>query len=398
MLKDYGRLNISKLSLFFSIIALTFLITIDASISAPSPKGWTDIFSDTQYGGPNGEVNAITEYNNAVIVAGEFDSVGGSLGGTISANNIAAFDGSAWHSIDTGITGTEAMINAMVEYDGDLIVAGSFSFAGSVEANNIAKWNSWTAGWEPLGTGIRADYDPAVYALFVFDGELYVGGSFTDAGTVVTDNIAKWDGASWSAVGAGRPNPVHCLTEWDDKLVAGGAFSAAYPTSSIAYLEEDSSWRNIGFVGLVRSLTTMEYEGEDDILIAGGQSFPSPDTVEGNLWYYHSGDWIEFEGGIGREGTYTAKVKDILFYNDKLIVTGDFHVVGEKESPADNIAYWQGKWNRMDEGLGAEGFTLYINSNRRTLYVGGDIYYTGDYYTENLGQYVFRNSPPGRTD
>ncbi len=180
--------------------------------------------------------------------------------------------------------------------------------------------------------------------------------------------------------------------------MAGGAFSAAYETSSIAYLEDGTYWRNIGFVALVRSLTTMDYDGEEDVLIAAGQSFPSPDTVEGNLWYYRSGDWYEFEGGIGRQDTYTARVEDVLFYDGKLIVTGSFHVVGEKGSQADGIAYWQGKWNKLDEGLGAEGLSLFVDSSKRTLYVGGDIWYTGEYSTENLGQYIFRNSPPGRSD
>jgi hypothetical protein len=372
---------------------LTLAISINGVFSAPPPKGWTDLFAEINYGGPDGTVYDIFEYNNALIVAGIFDTVGGQLSGTIYANNIAAFDGSVWHAIDTGLTGTDPVVNALVEYDGDLIVAGSFEMAGSIEANNIAKWNTWTSGWEPLGSGLKGDYYPEVYALYVFNGELYAGGHFSEAGSVLAENIAKWDGTEWSAVASGRPNPVHCLTEWDGMLVAGGAFSAAYPTSSIAYLEDGSYWRNIGFVALVHSLTTMDYEGEEDVLIAGGQSFPSPDSVEGNLWYYHDGDWYEFEGGIGRNDTYTASVEDVLFYDEKLIVTGDFHVVGEKEMSADGIAYWQGKWNRLDEGLGTTGFASFVDSPQRSLYVGGDIWYTGDYETENLGLYIFRKSP-----
>ena len=179
--------NISRLFALASVVVFTLSLTVSESISAPKPSGWTDLFSDINYGGPDGGVYDIIEYNNALLVAGEFGSVGGILSGTIYANNIAAFDGSVWHSIGTGLTGTDAVVNAMVEYNGDLIVAGSFDMAGSVEANNIAKWNSWTGGWEPLGSGVRGEYYPGVYALYVFNDELYAGGSFTEAGTVTTE-------------------------------------------------------------------------------------------------------------------------------------------------------------------------------------------------------------------
>ncbi len=118
--------NISRLFALASVVVLTLSLTVSESISAPKPSGWTDLFSDINYGGPDGGVYDIIEYNNALLVAGEFGSVGGILSGTIYANNIAAFDGSVWHSIGTGLTGTDAVVNAMVVYNGDLIVAGSF--------------------------------------------------------------------------------------------------------------------------------------------------------------------------------------------------------------------------------------------------------------------------------
>lgn len=396
MCRYFKQLSIFTIVALYSLACLPLVFSTSESIAAPPQKGWTSLFSDSNYGGPNGVVNSVLEYNNALIVAGEFSSVGGLLTGTTDTNNIAAFDGSMWHAIDNGITGEEAVIHAMAVYDGDLIVAGKFETAGSTAANNIAKWNSWTAGWEPLGLGLGGDDYSEVYALYVFDGELYAGGSFSEAGTITTDNIAKWDGEDWHAVGSGRPGMVYCFTEWDGMLVAGGGFTAAYPTSSIAYLVDGTYWRNFGFVAVVRSLTTIDYEDQEGVLMAGGQSFPSPDTVEGNLWYYNSGDWLEFEGGIGREDTYTAKVNQVLFYDDKVIVTGDFHRVGEEELYIDGIAYWQKKWNKLGDGLGAEGIALFVDENKKTLYVGGDIWYTDDILTENLGQYIFRTTPPGR--
>ncbi|MGD8932281.1 MAG: hypothetical protein PVI52_06915, partial [Chromatiales bacterium] len=161
----------------------------------------------------------------------------------------------------------------------------------------------------------------------------------------------------------------------------------------------DIYWQDIGFISRINGLTTMEYEGEEDVLIAGGSIVPLSGYIEGNLWRYDAdtGQWYEFEGGIGRDGTFTANVQDLLVYDDKLIVTGSFQVVGDKSTQASGIAYWQGKWNRLDEGLGDEGISLYVDAAKKTLYVGGEIWFTGEFETENLGLYLFRG-PPGRQD
>src|SRR5206468_3719208 len=116
-----------------------------------------------------------------------------------------------------------------------LYAGGAFDLApGGVPANNIAKWDgtSWTA----LGSGITGS--PArVLALTVFnDGSgpaLYVGGSFTTAGGVAASNIAKWNGSSWAGLGSAASGAagVRALTVYDDgsgpALYAGGGFTDA---------------------------------------------------------------------------------------------------------------------------------------------------------------------------
>jgi hypothetical protein len=56
----------------------------------------------------------------------------------------------------------------------------------------------WQAGFTVPGVAGE------VYAIAVGDaGEVYVGGFFNAVGLVPANNIAKWDGSSWSALGAG---------------------------------------------------------------------------------------------------------------------------------------------------------------------------------------------------
>ena len=52
-----------------------------------------------------------------------------------------------------------------------------------------------------------------VYALALSGTNLYAGGYFTMAGGVVVNNMAKWDGSAWSALGSGMA-VLRLLTRW----------------------------------------------------------------------------------------------------------------------------------------------------------------------------------------
>ena len=96
---------------------------------------------------------------------------------------------------------------------GNMYAGGKFRSVNGVAANQIAK-RSATGQWTALGTGLsRTDtYNPFVETLaFDATGSLYVGGYFTQAGGVTVNNIAKWDGAKWSALGAGVDGRVDAI-------------------------------------------------------------------------------------------------------------------------------------------------------------------------------------------
>jgi hypothetical protein len=78
-----------------------------------------------------------------------------------------------------------------------------------------------------------------LYSL-VFDPahNLYVGGTFTTAGGVSANYIAKWDGNAWSALGSGLNFVVISLAvDGAGRLYAGGAFTAA-GTNVSAYVAQ----------------------------------------------------------------------------------------------------------------------------------------------------------------
>ena len=117
----------------------------------------------------------------------------------VIANNIAKWDGSSWSALGSGVNDE---VDALAVSGSDLYAGGLFTTVGGVVANGIAKWdgNSWSA----LGSGMSYNSGRAdVYALAMSGSDLYAAGEFTTAGGNSANNIAKWDGNSWSALGTG---------------------------------------------------------------------------------------------------------------------------------------------------------------------------------------------------
>jgi len=116
-------------------------------------------------------------------------------------------------------------VEALAVSGSDLYAGGYFTNAGGVLANGIAKWNG--SSWSARGTGMSGGDYPGVYALAVSGSEVYAGGNFGTAGGTAARCIAKWDGSSWSALGSGMNDGVMALAVSGSDLYAGGWFTMA---------------------------------------------------------------------------------------------------------------------------------------------------------------------------
>lgn len=172
--------------------------------------------------------------------------VGGSfsLAGTISANNIAKWNGSHWFSLGFGLNGA---VNAISSFGNHLYVGGEFKQAGEIDAKNIAKWNG--ENWSNLGVGIAG----SVYALHSMGNELFIGGDFKQAGGIQTNNIAKWNGENWSVLGEGIPNFI--VTSFSS--IENDLFVGCSGMDELIW-KWNGTWKGFGQFkngGIVRSLT-----------------------------------------------------------------------------------------------------------------------------------------------
>ncbi len=214
--------------------------------------------------------------------------------GGLPASRVAKWNGTAWSPVSGGTSGPGHVYALHVWDDDDsgpnlpaLYAAGYFTTAGGVAAKNIAKWNGVT--WSALGSGV--DYE--AYALAVFDDDgagprlpaLYVGGMFWHAGGIRVNQIARWDGSSWSALGAGMNGIIHAAHAHDDDgpgphppaLYVGGYFTKAggNPAYRIAKWNTRAWWSlGDGMDHYVMALTSFDPDGDGpagSVLVAGGR-------------------------------------------------------------------------------------------------------------------------------
>jgi hypothetical protein len=259
-----------------------------------------EVFDDGLGGGPAlfaGEALNLRKWdgNSLTVVGGSprrvsalavFDDGSGPAlyaGGFFSspAQNIAKWNGLGWSSLGSGIgPGTVYALRVFDDGSGPALYAGGkFDTAGGVAVNNIAKWDG--TSWSRLLGGIEG----RVFALEVFDDgngpALHVGGDFTIAGVILADNIAKWDGSSWSRLGGGVNADVLTLEVFDDgtgagpALNAGGNFVAASGTQANRIAKWDGKgWSPLGTTGMNSGVSALEVfddgSGSGDALFAGG--------------------------------------------------------------------------------------------------------------------------------
>jgi hypothetical protein len=81
-------------------------------------------------------------------------------------------------------------IRRMAAGNGAIYAAGVFTGAGNVRASRVAAWNGST--WNPLGSGLKGVNENTGTngrALAIDDSDVFVGGTFTNAGGVL---IVSW--------------------------------------------------------------------------------------------------------------------------------------------------------------------------------------------------------------
>lgn len=200
-------------------------------------------------GAPSAPVYSLTvDATNRLIVGGNFTTIG-----SIGANRVAAYDGSSWSALGTGVDGTVFSV-ALHPPSGDLIVGGVFQNAGPVTARRIARFDgtSWSSLLQGISSGPFSSVVPRVDDITVrANGDIVAVGDFETAGSVAATDVASFDGVTWSALGytnvALGARLVSVAETGGADLVAGGNWG-------ILVVDDGATWNQVP--GVSNSTTT----------------------------------------------------------------------------------------------------------------------------------------------
>lgn len=155
-------------------------------------------------------INAMAVYKDEQYVGGSFTQAGGK-----PAYYVARWNGTQWDSLQGGLDGVVSSM--IVDTVKDLLYVGGgfFTADDTIPVNYVAQWDS--INWGAPGMSITS----GAFAMCIYNNDLYVcGGAPSD--TV----LARWDGNNWNQViGPSTDGVIRSLLVYNGNLYVGGDFS-----------------------------------------------------------------------------------------------------------------------------------------------------------------------------
>jgi len=309
------------------------------------------------------EIFAMVYYNGIVYVGGNFTTINGSAtdGSGNTYNNLAQYNISTgvWSAVggSGGITGGSGTGKAVfysqgpvsgniggyyvqslaVDYSGRLYVGGNFTnVAGATKDgsgknfNNIAMWNgsSWSAlngGMTGTNSNSNGTAVPTVYALDVLDSvHIYAGGQFNLAGGISASNIAMWNGSAWSSLtdgSGGNGIPQGAM----GPSLCGGIVSGTV------------NWSDCPAVLALANVGNLVYAA--GVFNKAGSK--SADNVA--QWNQSTNTWTDI-GGVGGPTNDIGEATAEYVNNGILYIGGDFQNANHCALTVNNVVGYNGSW------------------------------------------------------
>ncbi len=193
-----------------------------------------------------------------------------------------------WWGLDGGTNGTVKVL--LQNQMGPVVLAGEFSQAGGVAAQNVALWSpgSFTA----LGGGVSG----TITCGALMGNDIYLGGS----GIGGNNDLAHWNGTQWSftTVFDGKLPQIFALHVINDTLYAAGESQGFVGVDDFVKRLSGSTWVNLPGMFNARVLCLGDFNGK---LVAGG-AFTAlsggSGTSLGHVAIHEPGGWVQLADGL----------------------------------------------------------------------------------------------------
>jgi len=343
------------------------------------------------------------------------------LGACGSDNPVNSEPGWRWSALGGGLP---SEVTAVVQYNGELYAGGRFANKDYVR---VYRGGSWVL----FGDTMYSSATYPVYGLAVYGGRLIVAGDFDSVGHVTTHNIAAWDGASWSALGAGLPSDMigGRMIEYDGQLFVSSRYNTFMSPDANIMVWNGSDWTTILTrpSGMIRDMCL--YGGElavagDSIVDLGGGILTYPwvwcwtgtawhaitgsggdcpalavmnDTLfkvrnyDCSFWAWTGSAWSERSTNSFEDDGHVASAYGLDTFGGKLVISGDFDRIDG--AAVGNIAQWDGSaFTPLAGGVtgGSDPRVRCVIAVGDRLIVGGQFTQAGGRPASNIAEWSYK--------
>ncbi len=227
----------------------------------------------------------------------------------------------------------------------------------------------------PMPIDSYSGLNGAVYSSVVFDegagAALYLGGSFTQAGSTPAANIVKWNGQEFVPLGTGSSRSIQCMAVDSDSLLVGGGGAGA-----ALRRWQNGAWTTVGPTFATGSEIRAIKVAADGIYV-GGRSLSGTSSfvaLRNNIWE-------PVGGGV------TGEVYAIEQIGTRWVVGGNLtHVGGATGIDVNSIAQWDGaQWSAL--GTGLDGTVRVISVLNNEIFAGGSFEASGGQAVTCVGRF-----------
>jgi hypothetical protein len=299
----------------------------------------------------------------------------------------------SWDSVDwlEETAETPGQVLCLSTYEGELLVGGAFSQIDGVVAHGLAR--RVAKRWEPLvldGDGILPDFagysvtGTPVVGMLPMEQELLVYGSIVSAGLQPSRIAALWDGDRWTSYDLWHELPAEHEYIWATGAVRLGddllVGIGRCPWSGGSFSYSLARWTETGWETV-----------DDTVEPAAMTNFGDGMALAFEKVWLHDGEQATIIAD-----RVAGVVRDLAVFDTLLVAAGYFDAIDDVQT--NHIAVWDGQsWHGIGGigGYSEQAFVLEVHDGR--LIVGGLFSQPGGVTAANIAAWDGENwSPLGR--
>lgn len=276
------------------------------------------------------------------------------------------WNGNAWEYFGEVPDGSD--FGTLCILNNKLVFGGRCFLVESTPINHLAYWDGVLWSGFPFTITCFWSVLPRIEVVKQKDGELYVGGSFSDVNNLSSGLIFKTNGVSLTQMAVGSNSAVFDIVEYRDSIFAVGNFPfGPFPPNQASpgiVKTKDVVWEQVGHGLKMRPNTGTKYLTD---LYVGGifnptcYNTPCNHADVGNLGKWNGSSWSNESAGLFSDGLETIN----FLYTDTL--TGTIYALGDFHTARGDVADFIAKKSISVVPVKLSFFSAKLSINKQAL-------------------------------